>query len=120
MTARCLFCRLLAVAWHHVTGRAAPGAPYLDRWLVVPLCQRHHDREHELLRRAGLEFLPPGADPLGHRLARVLDLMGRTADHGWPFILEASTTYGNAVAGLHALLFEALTASATERRDGAA
>ena len=50
----CLFCALPAVAWHHLTGRAARRTPYLDSSLVVPLCQRHHDREHELLRRARL------------------------------------------------------------------
>ena len=120
MTARCLFCELPAVAWHHCTGRAAPRMPYLDRSLVVPLCQRHHDREHELLRRARLEFLPPGADPLGHRLARVLDLMGRCADHGQRFVLEPSTPYGDAVAGLHALLIEVIEADARRQRDGAA
>jgi hypothetical protein len=94
--------------------------PYLDRSLVISLCQRHHDREHELLRRARLEFLPPGADPLGHRLARVLDLMGRCADHGQRFILEPSTPYGDAVAGLHALLIEVIEGDARRQRDGAA
>ncbi|MGA3353846.1 MAG: hypothetical protein ABSD85_11760 [Acidimicrobiales bacterium] len=120
MTAFCLFCGLPAVAWHHCTGRAAPRSAYLDRSLVVPLCQRHHDREHELLRRARLEFLPPGADPLGHRLARVLDLMGRCADHGRQFVLAPSTPYGNAVIGLHVLLLEMIEAEATRQRDGAA
>jgi hypothetical protein len=92
--------------------------PYLDRPIVVPLCQRHHDREHELLRRARLEFLPPDADPLGHRLARVLDLIGRCADHGRPFVLEPATAYGNAVAGFHALLLEAVGTPACEEVAG--
>lgn len=108
MTARCLFCGRPAVAWHHVTGRVARKAPYFDRSLVIALCKRHHDREHELLRRNDLDFLPVGADPLGHRLARVLDLIGRCADHGRPFLLEPDTPYGDAVAGLHVLLLEAV------------
>lgn len=111
MTARCLFCGGFAAAWHHVTGRAVSGAPYFDRSLVVPLCRRHHAREHELLRRNDLDFLPVGADPLGHRLARVLDLIGRCADHKRTFVLEPCTPYGSAVAGLHALLLEAVVLS---------
>lgn len=106
----CHFCGCRPVEWHHCTGRIAPKCGYLDRALVVPLCKRHHDREHELLRRCGLEFLPPGGDPLGHRLARLLDFIGRCADHHRPFVFQPSTPYGDAVAGLHALLLEAVGA----------
>jgi hypothetical protein len=92
----------------------------LDRALVVPLCRRHHGREHELLRRNGLDFLPVDADPLGHRLARVLDLIGRCADHGRPFVLEPCTPYGNTVAGLHVLLLEAVGTLAPAREEATA
>ena len=104
--ARCILCGQSADAWHHLTGRATPRGAYLDKSLVVPLCQRHHDREHELLRREGADFPGPGADLVGHRLARVLSFMGRCAEAGRPFVLEVTTPYGNAVAGLHALLHE--------------
>ena len=107
MPCRCVFCGLPAV-WHHITGRLRPDGPYLDRSLVVALCKRHHDREHELLRRARLEFPPPGADLVGHRIARLLDFMGRCGDEGRHFVVEPETPWGNAVAALHALLFEAI------------
>jgi hypothetical protein len=106
-TITCLFCEQLAVAWHHLTGRATPSSLYLDRSLVVPLCRRHHDREHELLRRSNLEFLPAGADALGHRVARILELIGRCADNGRALTLEPRTPYGDAIAGFYALLLEA-------------
>jgi len=115
MTARCHYCGRPAVAQHHLTGRPTPKARYFDPLLTIPLCQRHHDREHELLRRSGLEFLPPGADALGHRLARVLDFLGRSAEHGRPVVLE-----GQALEGLHALLLETFEATGAERRNGAA
>ena len=109
---RCHYCGRTGVELHHLTGRAAPGTPYLDPLLVVPLCKRHHDREHELLRRSRLEFLAPEDDQLGHRIARVLDFLGRSADHRRPVVLE-----GEALKGLHALLLECLKEG---RRDGAA
>ncbi len=112
---RCHYCGRNGVELHHVTGRAAPGAPYLDRLLVVPLCKRHHDRDHELLRRRGFEFLTPGDDQLGHRVARILDFLGRSADFGRPVVLE-----GEVLKGFHALLLEALDALGEERWDGAA
>lgn len=99
---RCLFCGRGPVEWHHVTGRRVRDGAYLDPLLVVPLCKRHHDREEELLRRGGLEFLPPGADPVGHRLARLLDLIGRCADNGCQLVLSP-----DALRALHALLLEA-------------
>jgi len=82
---------------------------------VIPLCKRHHDREHELLLRTRLEFLTPDSDSIGHRLARVLDFLGRSADHGRPVVLE-----GEVLNGFHGLLLESLEARGTERRDGVA
>lgn len=114
---RCLLCGLPATAQHHLTGRIAPKGRYLDPSLVVPLCRRHHDREHELLRREGLEFPAPGADLIGHRVARVLAFMGRCGEHRCPFVLEPVTPYGDAVAALHGLLFEALGDPAPAREE---
>lgn len=119
MTAGCLFCGRRPVEWHHLTGRLAPDGPYLDRALVVPLDTRHHDREHELLRRAGLEFPPEGADLVGHRVARLLDFMGRCAECRVRLVLEPDTPSGNAVAAVHALLYEATTPLASLRREAA-
>lgn len=109
MGARCILCQRPAIAWHHLTGRAVPRGAYLDKSLVVPLCQRHHDREHELLRREGADFPGPGTDLVGHRLARVLSFMGRCGEADRSFALGAATPYGNAVAGLHALLHDELS-----------
>ena len=59
---------------HHPTGRAKPGAPYLDADLTVAICgQPCHTAEHVLLRTLGLEF--PSGPALAHRLRR----MGLTA-----------------------------------------
>lgn len=82
MHAGCVFCGRRPVAWHHPTGRTAPNGPYLDPDLTVPLCLRHHNREHELLRRAGWAFPPEGAEPAWWRLGRVFDLACRAADAG--------------------------------------
>ncbi|MGH9291925.1 MAG: hypothetical protein ACRD0B_00195 [Acidimicrobiales bacterium] len=89
---RCAYCGRRPVEMHHVTGRLAPGGLYLDPGLVIPLCRRHHSREHEVLLRQGLAFVG-SADPLGHRLARLLDLLGRLADHGRPLMLEGPALY---------------------------
>lgn len=99
--AGCLYCGTWPVEEHHPTGRLAPDCRYLDPGLVVPLCKRHHDREREVQRRRGLDF-PAGADVLGHRLARLLDFLGRLADHGRPLVLV-----GAPLSALHALLVEA-------------
>lgn len=98
----CLFCGKGPVDWHHVTGRGAPDVPYLDPGLVVPLCRRHHAREHAVLRAAGAEW-PPGPGHLQHRLRRLVIHVGRCADTGRPFVIEAK-----AVPGLHSLLCEVL------------
>ena len=119
MAPRCLFCGRRPVEHHHVSGRPAAREPYLDPALTIALCRRHHAREHELLRRLGLDALAPGADALEHRLVRLLDLLGRCADHGRPFVLEPRTPYGSPAAGLRDLLLEAVGALA-ERRGVAA
>lgn len=108
---RCLLCGRGPIEWHHVTGRLAPKGRYLDRALVVPVCKRHHDREHELLRRRRLELPAAGTDLLGHRVARLLDFIGRCAESGQRFVVETVTPWGDAVSGLYALLFEAACAA---------
>lgn len=55
---------------HHVTGRPAPGAAYLDAGLVVDLCPGCHVGLHQALRAVGLDF-PAGRGSLRHRLLRV-------------------------------------------------
>ncbi|MDA8038474.1 MAG: hypothetical protein M0Z69_04810 [Actinomycetota bacterium] len=108
MTPRCLYCGRRPVEQHHVTGRLCPSGRYLDPRLSVPLCKRHHAREHEVLRRRGLAF-PDGADLTGHRLARLLDFLGRLGDHRRPLVLD-----GPALGGLCTLL---LDATAGEREE---
>jgi hypothetical protein len=101
--ARCLYCGRRPIEMHHITGRTAAQGPYCDPKLVLPLCKRHHSREHEILGRRRLSF-PRGADLLGHRLARALDFLGRVADHGRPLVID-----GDALDALHALFYEAST-----------
>lgn len=82
---------------HHVTGRPEPGADYFDPTLLIPLCRRHHggvEGLHPVLRVVGLDFLPPGRDPLAHRLRRVAVHCRLVADAGRPFVLDASSTGG--------------------------
>jgi hypothetical protein len=112
MAPPCIFCGRPSVAWHHISGRPAPSLFYFDRHLVVPVCQRHHDLEHEVARRLGLDRLAPGVDALGHRLVRVADLVARLSDERLAFVLEPGTRYGDAVAGLRDLLLEAAEAVA--------
>ena len=119
MAPRCLFCGRRPVEHHHATGRPAAGEAYLDPRLVVPLCRRHHVREHELLRRLGLDALAPGADALEHRLVRLLDLLGRCAEHGHPFSLEPRSPYGSPATGLRDLLLEVVEALAERGRAAA-
>lgn len=104
MSTRCLFCGRRPVEWHHLTGRLAPDGCYLDPALVLALCKRHHDREHELLRRAALEFPSIGSDLTGHRLARLLSFLRRCGDHGKGLIFEPATPYGSAVEALALLV----------------
>ena len=93
MTSRCLYCGRRPVERDHITGRLHPGGRYLDPLLAVSLCKRHHVREHEVLRRRGLAF-PEGADLTGHRLARLLDFIGRLGDHRRPLVLDAAALHG--------------------------
>jgi len=102
----CVFCARPGEHWHHLTGRPAPKAPYLDPDLVVALCRRHHAREHVLLADKALEWLPAGVDPLLHRLRRVVCFAERCADFHRAFRLEPPSAL--ALAGLHDEALDAL------------
>lgn len=97
MTGACLLCgSIVDVHGHHVTGRPAPGAPYLDS-LVVGLCQRHHggtEGVHVLLRAVGAEWPTPGRDLVAHRLHRLGLTAVLVADAGRPFVLDPGAGYG--------------------------
>lgn len=56
---------------HHLTGRVAPGGPYLDPALVVVVSPSRHADLHVCLRSLGLEFPAPGADLERHRRLRI-------------------------------------------------
>jgi len=101
------------VDWHHLTGRPVAEAPYLDLYLVVPLCRRHHAREHVLLRDKGFEFMPVGADLLEHRLLRVVLFAERCADFQRPFVLQARAA--GALAALTEEVLDSLAKSSPER-----
>lgn len=94
---RCSLCgRADRLDRHHVTGRPGPGLDYFDD-LVLPLCRRHHtgvEGLHPVLRVVGLDFLPPGRDPLAHRLRRAAVHCRLVADAGRPLVLDASSTGG--------------------------
>jgi len=102
VTAACLLCGAPGrVQRHHVTGRPAPGAAYLDPGLVVALCVRCHANVHQALRAAGLGFLA-GRGSLRHRLLRVgctAELVGG-ADR--PLILAAGSARALGVLALDA------------------
>jgi hypothetical protein len=115
----CAFCVRVAVAWHHLTGRSTPTGSYLDPSLVVPLCQHHHDSEHVLLRREGLDSPSFDDDLVGYRIARVLSYIGRCADSCQPIVFERATPYGDAAEGFHALLFEQVSARQATREEAA-
>lgn len=96
MKGPCLFCGARgAVDAHHATGRRGAGQPYLDPWLVIPLCRRCHVMVHVGLRRAGLGS--PMGDTLSHRLARVAELGNRCADGGRGLALDVCSTRGLAM-----------------------
>ncbi len=80
MAPACQFCGREPAELHHLTGRPAPGASYLDPQLVFPLCRRHHAQTHELLRRSRTDFLPAGPEQLPGRVLRVAELLARVAD----------------------------------------
>jgi len=91
----CLLCGRSPTQWHHVTGRSAPDAPYLDAALTIPLCLGCHSREHTVLRALGLEW-PKGneeRDRLRHRLLRVGVHVRRCADMGRPFTVSAPSAF---------------------------
>ena len=106
---RCVFCGRRPIDWHHLTGRPAPDAGYFDVGLVVPLCRRHHSREHVLLADRHLEWLPPGVGPVVHRLRRVRLFVERCADFHRPFVLNPSSA-----GALTLLLAEVLAVLADE------
>jgi hypothetical protein len=108
----CIFCGHWPVDWHHLTGRRSTDGEYLDPRLVVPLCRRHHAREHTLLRDKHLEFPPDGADLLGHRLRRVVVFAERCGDFGRPFQLEPASAQA-----LARLVTEAVSVIAAEGRE---
>ena len=94
MAPACQFCGREPADLHHVTGRPAPGAPYLDPALVLPLCRRHHAQAHELLRRSRLDFLPPGPEQLPGRVLRVAELLARVGDAERELALSPRSTIG--------------------------
>lgn len=90
-SSRCIFCGRRPIDWHHVTGRAVADGEYLDRGLVVPLCRRHHSREHVLLADMDLEWLTDEGDSLVHRLRRVRLFFERRADFGRTPVLDPAS-----------------------------
>jgi len=88
----CVLCGRSPVQWHHVTGRSAPDAPYLDGALTIPLCLGCHSREHTGLRALSLEWPDSSEDLLRHRLLRVAVHVRRCADMGRPFMLSVPST----------------------------
>lgn len=94
---------------HHVTGRASRGGRYFDPALTVdlcgPTCHTGVGGMHQVLRVAGLEWLPSGACVLSHRLRRVAFHLRLVADADRPFVLSASSARAEA-----ALLSEAADA----------
>ena len=105
---------------HHLTGRLAPGGPYLDVDLVLAVCPRCHGAAgglHQTLRTLGVEFTPPGVGALAHRLRRVALHAVLLADARRPLVLEPKSA-----RGLAALLWDAASAIdvASSAREGAA
>lgn len=98
MTGTCALCGCSGlVDQHHLTGRPAPGRRYSDPALVVPLCSSCHRGAgglHPILRCAGLDLLPPGADLLAHRLRRVAMTAELVAGAARPFTLAPPATRG--------------------------
>jgi hypothetical protein len=89
-----------------VTGRAVANGEYLDPGLVVPLCRRHHSREHVVLADMDLEWLPDEGDSLAYRLRRVRLFFERCADFGRAPVLDPASErplgllFGEAIAAL--------------------
>lgn len=111
---RCVFCSHSGEHWHHVTGRPGPNDPYFDPKFVVPLCRRHHAREHVVVCDKGLEWLPPGCNPVVHRLQRVALFAERCGDFHRAFSLESFAA--RALAQLVREVIEELSIATAERQ----
>lgn len=89
----CMMCGAFGpVHAHHMTGRARPGADYLDPALVLLLCPRCHvggGGVHQMLRVSGLEFPAPTSHLLAHRVQRVAFHGELSAANGRAFVLLA-------------------------------
>ena len=96
----CCLCLASSIDQHHVCGRPSPASPYFSE-ITIPLCRRCHAREHVVLRRLGIEWLPTGISPLCHQVARLTVIVGRLADEGCPLVLDIGST-----RALHTLLVE--------------
>jgi hypothetical protein len=79
---------------HHVSGRRAPGAPYLDDLLVVALTPAEHRELHLLLADLDAEWPAPGASLLAQRLRRLGITAGWRADSGMPITFEPDAARG--------------------------
>jgi len=67
----CALCGTVgAIHCHHLTGRSAPGAAYLDSALTIALCPACHADVHQAVRAAGHDFPFVGGAFLAHRVAR--------------------------------------------------
>jgi len=89
--ATCTLCDESGGERHHITGRSAPGAPYLDRELTVLLCIWCHNAVHAVLRRLDLEF--PQVDPCAHRLRRLASFFRMCAERGRSLTLTPATLF---------------------------
>ena len=115
MSGACVLCGAIGpVDYHHVTGRAAPGASYFDPALTIPLCRACHATEHAGLRVLGLDFPRPGAYFTAHRLFRVAAHLNALADAGRGLLLDPGGT-----RSLAALILDAVPC-ADSIREGAA
>jgi len=113
VTASCILCGVVGqIHRHHVTGRPAPGAAYLDPGLVVALCVRCHANVHQALRAIGLGFLA-GRGCLRHRLVRLAVTAELVGGAGRPLILSPPST--RALAALARDAADALDSEAVSR-----
>lgn len=81
MTGLCAYCGAPAEHRHHLTGRPAPKAPYLDPDLTVALCRSCHLSDHHAWRLTGLDRI---SEPIPARLARAGFTLGRLGSLGKP------------------------------------
>lgn len=102
MTGRCALCGAVGpVHRHHLTGRPAPGAAYLDGALVLSVCRSCHADVHQSLRASALDFPYGVSDFLSHRVRRTAFTAELLGGSGRPLLLEARSA-----SGLAALLRE--------------